>query len=157
VIDFWLSVTTRENFDGGPTDIDAYLPNCEKRVEAITIGDKFISYIVKECVFGNIYEATSINEPSNNDLDRLASLIYPDEKREGKKKYSLMFFVKPILIPCSNQLLDAKGIFVNSPYIKNPNSWGWYVHHSLRNISKDEFRFIELAMRKSRLYQEVNP
>ena len=95
--DHWLSVTTRENFNGGPEDIDAYLPNCQKRVEDIMIGDKIVSYIMKECVFGNIYEATTKNiENDLSDLDRLAGLIWPDEKREGKKKYTLLFYIKPV-------------------------------------------------------------
>ena len=155
---YWLSVTTRENFDGGPDDIDAYLPNCQKRVEAIQIGDKFISYIMKECVFGDIYEATykdDLDDLSN--FDRLAGLIWPDEKRERKKKYTLLFDIKPILVPRGRKLLDAKALFEDFPYIRNPKSWGWYVRHSLRSISEDEFEFIESKMKKSGLYKEVNP
>ena len=152
---YWLSVTTRENFDGGPDDIDGFAPNCEKRVESIQIGDRFISYIIRECVFGDIYEATS--KTGLLDFDRLAGPIWPDEKREGKKKYTLLFDIKPILVPTGRILLDARALFRNFPYIQNPESWGWYVHHSLRSISEGEFEFIESRMKKSGLYKEVNP
>jgi hypothetical protein len=156
---YWLSVTTRENFDGGHDDIDVYLPNCQKRVESVQIGDKFISYIMKECAFGDIYEATYKDGLDDlPDFDRLAGLIRPDEKREGKKKYTLLFYIKPILVPISNKiLLDARALFRDFPYIQNPNSWGWYVRHSLRSISEDEFKLIESKMKKSGLYKEVHP
>ena len=43
------------------------------------------------------------------------------------------------------------------PNIRNKNSWGWYVHHSLRSISEQEYDFIKAEMVKSGLYKEVSP
>ena len=156
---YWLVVTTRENFNAiaeREFDVDGFRENCLKRVKAIEKEDNFICYIKKDYAFGVIYQAVSKYDPNDKDK-RLEGFIFADEKREGKKLYPLRFRTKPILIPRDKKMLDAINVIKNLPSVKNKQDWRYYVHHSLRNISQEDFERIQSKMKKSGFFKEVKP
>ena len=147
---YWLSVTTRENFDasaGIQFSIDGFKNNIlnKNKVNKIETEDKFACYIMEEYVFGCIYEATSKYDPDDK---ALKGLIWADEKRVGQEIYTLRFRTKRVLVLENDEMLDARSIVENLQFVKNKKYWGSNFHGSLREIRKKDFDFIEAEMKK---------
>jgi len=150
---YWLVVTTPKNFGVSASEevnfaVDGFKKGCLKRVEKIERCDKFVCYITDECVFGATYKATST---FYTDYEKL---VFADEKEKVKVIYPLRLRTEKILVLRDNMMLDARRVIGNLPCVHNKKPWGWFVHHSLREISKEDFEYIENEMKKQ-LHQSI--
>ncbi|MBL7124500.1 MAG: EVE domain-containing protein [Dehalococcoidales bacterium] len=147
---YWLVVTTRKNFDASASrnfNVEGFKDNCLKRVKRIEKGDSFACYIKSEKVFGATYTAESEYKPSNSDK-ALQGLIWADEKEQKRIIYPLRFRTKKVLVLTDNRMLPAQGVNKYLQFVKNKEKWGHFYHHSLREISEEDFEVIESEMRK---------
>jgi predicted RNA-binding protein len=147
---YWLTITTRENFNVSSYrkfDIDGYKNIYSKKVNQIEPENKFICYIMQECLFGCIYQAITKYAPYNDDK-ALRGLIWADEKRAGHEIYTLRFRTEPILELENDNMLDARSVVKNLKFVTNKEYWGSHFHTSLREIPKEDFDFIESEMKK---------